>query len=640
MNILSVPVSSLFTYNSLRDWLIPDLTKENADKILKIVSAKFKTHNYTLTSVIQAFAKLCLELPQNSKDLEIIQAYYIKFSFFKGNYSLITRLVGESLDFQAYKFASRIVLGEEMDLGQETSHLIGLISESNNPIEISHSSFILILILSFKGYFESAKNILYLCLDKMNILETEHGKLSKNPSMMLYQFSWLYLLSYTDPEGSIDLIDEIMDTIDHKIKSKDPILNLLKLWSRLILLDKTVIEEVRYVLEAYKEFKFFTALIESQLYRNLLVYPNYFIFPLSNNKYPKFFSSIIKLNYSLTAWIAGKDQYILDELIAESIENSRKLYLYYPLIKGYLTYAMFIALEETKIKVIKNTEEKNVGKRDFLTEIKNILFSMEENKDNPNFSFFLKFLFSYLHWIKYDTIDQSITITEPEEGDNPISFFYEIYQIISSQENKEIVKKLRKLRKSSVFILSPAIQRFYTLLAIELKIKELSLPFDQEKLTRFHTYMNFIVSENQDLEEEDHIDYLFEIFQSAKIYKDETIWNDKNEQLMELLSLGEPFLVFKEIKTYLKSLKENKFPMIPFISPTNKKLFYWLHVMQIWSLINYLEMSVPSYFLVTPNWDLLKSVRTKHNSEGELEEEEEFIEDFDDDYDDKDYDGI
>ena len=67
MNIVSAPVTNLFTYDSLRDWLIPDLTKENIDKILKIVSTKFKTHNYNLTSIIQAFAKLSLELQDLSE---------------------------------------------------------------------------------------------------------------------------------------------------------------------------------------------------------------------------------------------------------------------------------------------------------------------------------------------------------------------------------------------------------------------------------------------------------------------------------------------------------------------------------------------------------------------------------------------
>ncbi|MHA1982878.1 MAG: hypothetical protein ACW967_00905 [Candidatus Hodarchaeales archaeon] len=633
----SGPISSLFTYDALRDWLLPDLTKENVDKLLKIITLSKKTHKYTVSSIIQALAKLSLELPPKSNDLVIIQSYYIKFSFFNGNYSLITRLVGEGLDFQAYQFASKIILGEKMDLGLETSRLISLISESTNPIEISHTSFILIIILSFKGYFESAKNILYLCLDKMNILESEQRKLLKNPSMMLYQFSWLYLLMYTDPEGSIDLIDEIMDTIDHKIKIMDPIMDLLKIWIRLVLLDKTVIDDVRQVLEGHNnEYQFLIALIESQLYRNLLLYPHYFNFSLSNNQYPDFFSSIIKLDYSLTAWIAGKDQHILEELIAESIENSRKLYLYYPLIKGYLTYAMYIAIEAPKTQILEEPDNKSLKEVDVLLKIKNILFSMEEGKNNPNFLLFIKFLFSYLHWIQHGQIDTDIVIKKPDESENPLSFFYEIIQIISSTDYKDIAKKLRKLRKSTIYIISPAIQKFYTLLSIELKIKELNFPFDQEKLTRFQTFMNFIVSENHDLEEEDHIDYLLETFQSVKIYKENNKWQEKKEQLLDLLTLGEPFLVFKEIKEYFHSYQLKSFPTIPLLSSNNEKLFYWLHVMQIWSILNYLETSVPSYFLITPSWEALQTSRSNYFYESDLEDSDEFFSDSD--YEDTDFD--
>ena len=361
------------------------------------------------------------------------------------------------------------------------------------------------------------------------------------------------------------------------------------------------------------------------MYRNLLIFPQYFNFSPSNNEYPEFFSSIIKLDYSLAAWIAGRDQSILDGLISDAIENSRKLYLYYPLIKGYLSIAIYATLETSKSQFVEKNNHIGRNLDNIVFEVKKILFSMEEGKKNPNFLLFIKLLFSYLHWIKYGIIDPDIQITKPKESENPLIFFYEILQIISSSDYKDKAKKMRQLRKTTVYIISPAIQRFYTLISIELKIRELSIPFDQEKLTRFQTYMNFIISENHDLEEEDHLDYLLEIFQSVKVYKESSLWIEKTQQLEDLLTLGEPFLVFKEIKEYLQSTQSITFPTIPLLSSNNSKLFYWLHIMQIWSILNYLEMSVPSYFLVTPSWETIKSSRTKYYYEDDLDESDEFF---------------
>lgn len=626
------------SHESLLDWIgPPEISSSTLQKFEKILSEQTKAFHYDLKSVLQVLARLSVELPPNHPDLPIIHALYMKFSFFNGNYHLVSRFQGERVDIQAFRFASKVILNESIDLAYETNHLFDLLSKSDNNIEISHSCFILLIILTLKGYFQSARNVLYLCLDKMNLLESKYHK-SQSHSEHLYQFSWLFLLSYTDP--SSDIIDEIFDALLKRSRSRDPVMNLLYIWAQLLIMDKEIIHEIYQIFEDAKEWIFILALIEIQLYRTLIVYPVYNNqMPISQLIYPDFFSTIIKINFAMAVWVYGNNSLNIDDLFYQSFEKSRQYLLYYPLIKGYINFAMYLSCSKKK-NLDLEPDKKNIEDNNSIIEvleIKKILFGMEETKENEEFSEFLKYLFNYFQWLIIGTIDHSVKFTFTYESESIIANFLLLNNAIGSNDKNTVYNALKQFRKSYLYFSSPFMKRFYLFFAIELKLKELlgTSNVDNFKLERFQNYIQFLSTELQNNSEDEILVIILELFQSIRLYKKYEIWAKRVDRLKQYLSQFDFIWVFKDIMGYLISINKDDMPFIPFLSPFNAQLYDWLHFLEIWTFLSFFESSIPAYFLVTPPWKTLESFEDNDKNETEeLDLLNEFIygEDTDDEF--------
>ena len=607
------------SHESLLDWLgPPEISSSTLQKLEKMFSEQTKTFHYDLKTVLQALARLSVELPPNHPDLPIIQALYIKFSFFNGNYQLVARFQGKRADIQSFCFASKVILNENIDLAYETNHLFTMLSKCENHSEISHACFILLIILTLKGYFQSARNVLYLCLDKMNLLESKYRK-SQTHSDHLYQFSWLFLLSYTDP--SSDIIEEIFEAILKKSRSRDPIMSLLSLGTQLLVGHKENIHEIYQVFEDAKEWSFILALIEVQFYRMLVVYPIYTRQrALPQLAYPDFFSTIIKINFAMVAWIYGLRSINVDELLYQSLEKSRQLLLYYPLIKGYINFAMYLTCSNERNATLTNNSEHRMNNTIAeIVDIKKILFGMEETKENEEFSEFLKYLFNYYQWLKIGVINQTVTFKFTYESESLIANFLLLNGAISSTDKNTIAHMLKLFRKSYLYFSSSLMRRYYLFFAIELKLKELigTSSLDNSKLERFQNYIQFLTTEVQNNTEDDILIIVLEVFQIIRLYKKYETWTKHVDRVKQYLSQYDFIWVFKDILDYLMSIGKNDMPIVPFLNPFKTQLYNWLHFLQMWTFLSFFENSLPTYFLITPPWKTLEPLEDNDKDETE-----------------------
>ncbi|HKZ41584.1 MAG TPA: hypothetical protein VJ044_11515, partial [Candidatus Hodarchaeales archaeon] len=408
-------------------------------------------------------------------------------------------------------------------------------------------------------------------------------------------------------------------TIEEKFRVKDPVLALLKAWANLLVLEQGAIDDIRRILQTTHEWVFICSLIEPEVYRLLAVYPN-LINPVltCTHAHPDFLSSAIKLNYAISSWIRGKDHPAVEELIVESLDSSRTLYLYHTLIKGYLSYAMYSSLDSEKDSA-QNSTNNGVLPLDTLTEIKKLLFGMSEVKENQEFALFTRFLFKFLEDVKTIRSHDNNGISEPKDKNSPLLFFFYAYKAILSNDSKQTSRLLKLLRNTTACYLSSLLQRFYVLLAVQLKLRELSAPLDEEKALRFGNYIEFLSSEFHETEDE-VLEVLIDVMRTIRTYKDKTSWELQLSPVTDLLTLHESVGVYRDIKSYFSTLSKSTFPIRPFAEEDYGVLLSFVHRIAIWTLISFCETSLPSYFLTSPQW--------RFDEKGTGEETEDDLEDW------------